>query len=128
MSFGLKNRGSIPGQLRRLVRKQVQKALHALADPTAGEEAIQEARKSVKKVRAVLRVLHDDLGSHYRTENKRFRRAARYLSSLRDVDATAETLRALHGRYPTVVTPAITRKVARGLGTRKRQAARAARL
>ena len=122
MAFQLKRRGSIARQLRRLVCKEFRRALQELAHSKPGEEAIHEARKSVKKIRAVLHLLHDDLGSDYRMENRRLRRVAHRLSSLRDVDANAETLRALHGRYRNVVTPAITRTVARGLGARKRQA------
>ena len=122
MALRLKRRGSIAEQLERLIRKEFRTALEDLALPTLDEGAIHEARTSVKKIRAVLRVLHDELGSCYRTENRRLRSAAHSLAGLRDVDATVETLRALHNRYPRVVPLSVTRAVGRGLPTRGHRA------
>jgi CHAD domain-containing protein len=121
MAFVLKRRKSVAGQLQRLVSRELRGALEGLSDPTSVEEAVHEARKSVKKVRAVLRVLHDDLGPHYRAENERLRQVAHRLSSLRDAAAAGETLQMLRGRYPRAVTSRISRDIARGLegGTRQ---------
>jgi len=122
MSFRLKSRGSVTEQLHELVAEEFRKALKALARPKPEEEAVHEARKSVKKIRAVIRLLHVDLGSDYRTENERLRAVTHRLSSLRDVDATTETLRALHEKYPDVIGPALARTVERELRTLKEQA------
>jgi hypothetical protein len=106
--------------LRRLVAEELHDAFAALSDPASIETGVHEARKSVKKVRAVVRVLHDDLGSRDR-DDTRLRQIAHRLSSLRDADATGETLQQLRGRYPRVVSAKIVREIARGLEGRNRQ-------
>jgi CHAD domain-containing protein len=120
MAFRLEHRGSIADELHRIVRSELRNALDALSVRDPDEEAVHEARKGVKKVRAVVRLLRDALGSDYGAQNGRLRRVAHSLSSLRDADATTETIRALHARYPTVVKRSIVQGVLRGLRTRKR--------
>jgi CHAD domain-containing protein len=121
MAFRLKRRGGMPTQLRRIVRGELRKALDALDEDAPGEDAVHEARKCVKKARAVLRLLRAPLGSRYAAENDRLRGVARALASLRDADATLDTLRALHARYPGVVSATTVRAVGRGLQRRKRR-------
>jgi hypothetical protein len=74
----------------------------------------------VKKVRAVVRVLRDGLRSRD-GDNDRLRQIAHRLSSLRDADASRETLQRLRGRYPRVVTAKMVHEIARGLEGRNRQ-------
>jgi CHAD domain-containing protein len=120
MAFRLKRRGGMPKQLRRIVRAELRTALEALDGATLDDEGIYEARKSVKKIRAILRLLRRPLASDYWDENARLRTVARGLSSLRDADATLDTLHELHGRYPTAVSAHVVRAVSRGLSSRKR--------
>src|SRR5215510_13697771 len=103
MSFRLKHRHSIGNELGGLVRKEFKSALAELDGGRPDEEAIHEARKSVKKIRAELRLLHDDLGSEYDKANRRLRVAAHSLSSLRDVDVVMETMRDLKHHYPALI-------------------------
>ena len=123
MAFRLSRRHSIPVQLGRIARREIDAALDELDRRALDRRAIHEARKSVKKVRAVLRLLRDALGRRYAKENQRLRRSARALASLRDADASVDTLHALRLRYPTIVTPAVARVVRRGLKRRKRRLA-----
>jgi hypothetical protein len=120
MAFVLKPHKSVASQLQRLVAQELTEALAALSDPAAVATGVHEARKNVKKVRAIVRVLHDDLESGDR-DNQRLRQIAHRLSSLRDADASAETLQQLRGRYARVITPKIARQIARGLAGRNRQ-------
>lgn len=122
MAFRLKNRRSLAGQLGDLVDDELRSALGELARPLPDEEAIHEARKSVKRIRALLRLVRDGLGADFAVENKRLRDAAHHLASLRDADATSETLQALRLRYSAVLTPAVARSIERGLQQRRRQA------
>jgi len=122
MAFTLsRRRGPISKQLRRLVRKELSSALDELNGPSPDQDAIHEARKSIKKVRAVLRVVKKPLGADYRVEDQRLRSAARGLSSLRDADVTLETLGSLHRTYPSVITSRLVRRVSRGLTIRKQR-------
>ena len=117
-------RGSIARELPRIARKQLARALDRLSPETPDADAIHEARKSVKQVRAVLRLVRQTLGSAYRSDNRRLRQAAHALSALRDADANCEALEWLRTRYPSVLTPTATNAVAGGLRIRQRQAIR----
>ncbi|MGN6586925.1 MAG: CHAD domain-containing protein [Solirubrobacterales bacterium] len=68
----------------------------AAAAEAAAAEAVHGARKDLKKLRAVLRLLREELGKKaYRRENMRFRDAGRALSQARDAEVKLETLAAL---------------------------------
>jgi CHAD domain-containing protein len=70
----------------------------AAADAADAAEAVHGARKDLKKLRTVLRLLGPELGRKaYRRENTRFRDAGRALSQVRDAEVKLETLVALSG-------------------------------
>jgi hypothetical protein len=76
MSQELKPDQSLRKNIRRIVRKQMDEALEYLTEPHRGsrDEAVHEARKCFKKVRAVLRVVKPAIArKDYRRENLRFR-------------------------------------------------------
>ncbi|HET9315751.1 MAG TPA: CHAD domain-containing protein [Vicinamibacteria bacterium] len=123
MAFRLKKDASPSHGLHHVVREQFDDALAALGPRTPDEKAVHSARKSVKRIRAVVRMLRDGYPG---TANRRLRAAGHALASLRDADASPETLGRLRGRYPRVVNPRIARGVARGLGARKRRTRKAA--
>jgi CHAD domain-containing protein len=59
-------------------------------------DSVHEARKDMKKVRSVLRLVREELGDElYRRENERFRDAGRLLSGARDAEVKLETIQAL---------------------------------
>jgi len=74
---------------------------HAIAElrgksDSGAEEAVHEARKDLKKLRALLRMTRGELGDDtFRRENSGFRDAARELSGVRDSEAMLDTLRTL---------------------------------
>jgi CHAD domain-containing protein len=124
MSYRLEHRRSIGQELQRLVRKELRAAIARLEETPPDEASVHEARKSVKKVRAIVKLLRAPLGAHYSTENERLRAVARRLSRLRDADASLETLDALYARYPTVLGAGAKRRMQRGLQNRKRDVRR----
>jgi CHAD domain-containing protein len=64
-------------------------------------KAVHTARKDMKKMRSVLRLVRDELGKRtYREENRRYRDAARLLSETRDSEVLAGTLGSVLERYP----------------------------
>lgn len=88
--------------LARVAAGRAEAALERLRAAAAGEadaaEAVHGARKDLKKLRAVLRLLRGELGKGaYRRENARFRDAGRALSQARDAEVKLETLEALAG-------------------------------
>lgn len=58
-----------------------------------------EARKNLKRVRAVLRLLKPQLGAIYQEENRRVRDAARRYSASRDADVSLEVLETFASFY-----------------------------
>jgi CYTH domain-containing protein/CHAD domain-containing protein len=75
-------------------------------DPSA---CIHAARKDLKKLRAVIRLLRRELGDElYRAENERYRQAGRRLSPSRDAEVKVATLEDLRERFSGRVASADT--------------------
>jgi CYTH domain-containing protein/CHAD domain-containing protein len=97
-AYRLKSKEKPKQGIRRIARGRAADALEQLEDPDAG--GVHEARKDLKKLRSLLRLVRADLGSDfYRTENRRFRDAGRRLSAARDADVKLETLDSLQERF-----------------------------
>jgi CHAD domain-containing protein len=97
-AYRLKEGESVPDGLGRVARGRIDHAIDELrgkSDSTP-EEAVHEARKDTKKLRALLRLARGELGEEtFGRENACFRDAARELSGARDSDVMLETLGAL---------------------------------
>src|ERR671911_3201873 len=81
--------------LRRIARGRIDHALDELRGETdsSPSEAVHEARKDTKKLRALLRLVRYDIGEKaYRRESAAFRDAARELAGARDADVMITTL------------------------------------
>jgi CHAD domain-containing protein len=92
MSYRLERGEPVPEGIRRIVREETDSAIKHLTNTAARrrEEAIHEARKSIKKVRGVLRLVKSELGGRYRDDNRALRDAGRQLSQIRDAEAVLE--------------------------------------
>src|SRR5215211_2946841 len=93
---------AVADALARIARGRIDHALDELRGKTdsSPEDAVHEARKDMKKLRAVLRLARDELGDDvYRRENECFREAARKLSGVRDADVMLGTLSGLDGSF-----------------------------
>jgi CHAD domain-containing protein len=85
----------LPDELARVARGRIEHALDELLGETDStpEEAVHEARKDMKKLRALLRLARGELGKEvFARENAFFRDAARELAGVRDADVMLETL------------------------------------
>ena len=118
MPFELE-RGPVARQLRRLVRKELDSALEGLGH---SRPRIHDARTHIKKARSIVKLLRRTLGKRYAREDARLRTAARRLSELRDAEALLQTFEALHRTCPTVITPAIAKKITGALRRDHRKA------
>src|ERR1700731_1284920 len=78
----------------RLARERIDRVIESLSEkPHPGAESIHEARKDLKSLRALLRLVRGSLGDGVRErENLFFREAGRSLSTIRDPQALLETL------------------------------------
>src|SRR5262245_15022080 len=129
MSFELNQRKHLDDQLIRIARRELRKTVRALtvAGPVS-EDVVHEARKSVKKVRAVAALLEQAGAKLPRKDSKRLKSAARALSSLRDSAVIVESVDRVRHRYPKQLSGHTYGVLRRALvGARNRQKAHAQR-
>jgi CHAD domain-containing protein len=109
--YRLQDGEPLPKGVARMARGRIDDAVDELAGTTDStqEAAVHEARKNIKKLRALVRLSRDELGSEvYRRENETFREAGRQLSGVRDADVMLATLADLEERYPDELGPGNT--------------------
>jgi CHAD domain-containing protein len=96
--------------MRRIALGRAESALERLREAELADDpavAIHGARKDLKKLRAVARLLRRELGDDlYRAENQLYRDAGRRLSPTRDAEVKLETLEGLRERFSARLTPA----------------------
>jgi CHAD domain-containing protein len=124
VAYHFKRDESVPEAVRRIAREELESAADQLGRRRNGshDDAIHEARKNVKKVRALLRLFRTELGGKYRTESRCLRAAGRKLSELRDAGAVIEILDTLKKKYPQELRGHKIDSIRRGLMVRKRHA------
>ena len=98
MPFSLKSGKPIRGRLRQIVRRQLRGSEKRLRE--GGDAAVHEARKAVKKVRAIGRLLHRADFDAPLKDKRRLQAIGRVLSTRRDSDAVIETFDRLRRRFP----------------------------
>lgn len=116
-AYRLKRRESPDQGVLRIAKGCVEKALYELHQVHNDEAqngdlatAIHGARKEMKKLRAVLRLIREDLGEdRFRRENRRYRDIGRLLGPSRDFEAKVETLNALEEHFANQFPSAATR-------------------
>ena len=97
-SYRLDAGEALPEGIARIARGRIDHAIEELSGTTGStpEEAVHEARKDMKKLRALLRLARGELGDdRFDRENACFRDAARELAGVRDADVMFETLESL---------------------------------
>lgn len=93
MAFRLRDGEPVRKGIRRLARRQLEGALDGLRSGGGHDDAVHDARKRFKRVRAVLRLVRDELGEKvYGRENTCLRDAGRPLTEVRDAKVLLETL------------------------------------
>ncbi|HZU25898.1 MAG TPA: CHAD domain-containing protein [Bryobacteraceae bacterium] len=102
MAYKFKAGESVPESIRRIATEELDSAAEQLdgKGSSSREEAIHEARKSVKKTRAILRLAKSELGDVRSRENVRLRDAGRRLSELRDAGAIVVSFDDLKAAFP----------------------------
>ena len=89
--------------IKRIVAGEIDAAIRQLSvsgqDRGARDEAIHEARKSVKKIRGALRLMQPEMREIFDLENALFRDIGRHLSQFRDARAIIEAFDTLRKKY-----------------------------
>src|SRR5262245_24048449 len=115
--------------LQRIFHAQLDEAITVLSGSRVDDEQVHDARKTLKKARATLRLMRDELGkSVYARENGALRDAARPLGSVRDARVLPQTLEELVARYGragrTLPLPRLERALRRTLARERRRVTR----
>lgn len=127
MAFRLRQQEPVAHGLRRLVAKQLKAAADQLARSNGlKDEAVHQARKSIKKVRAIVHLIEEDHGGHLGDSKKRLRAVNRRLSIVRDADATTEALEKIRRKNPHLLSEHTFARVGRTLSSHKDTVMRAA--
>lgn len=102
MSYHLKLNESVPDAIRRITVEQAGLAAEALSHCRASnrDKAIHDARKSVKKIRCILRLVRNDLGKTYKKDRRKLRIVAHNLARFRDRGALIMAFDKLRDIYP----------------------------
>ena len=102
MAFRLKQGASISREIRRIVLKQLEAAiseLHTVGDPQS-DDAVHDARRRVKKIRAIIRLVRPVLDKESRAVDRDLSTVSRLLAPVADGRGIIETLEELEHRYP----------------------------
>jgi len=101
--FRLRPDEPVPEGLERIAVGQLDQSIEGLAGEADMDRptAVHEARKSMKRLRAVVRLARDELGDYvYRRDNKALRDAGRRLTGARDSRVLLDTLEDVSERHP----------------------------
>ena len=114
MGFRLKSGQSVSSEVRRIVLRQLDLAaseLVSVGDPES-DEAVHDARRRVKKIRAIIRLVRPVLDKPHRSDPD-LRRVSKMLAPVADGKGVIDTLNELPHRYrkqlPRKTTAAIRR-------------------
>ncbi|HWH10187.1 MAG TPA: CHAD domain-containing protein [Solirubrobacteraceae bacterium] len=108
MAFRLPFDRDLDDSLRQIAREELTEAVRLLRDDYSDDPvtAVHEARKNLKKTRALLRLARPGLEKEtYRRENAAIRDAARLISGARDADVMLQTVDVLAKREDSRVSP-----------------------
>jgi CHAD domain-containing protein len=121
MAYRLRSNESLTHGLRRLARAELRSAAdHMRQTDPPRDEAIHEARKSLKKVRAIVHLIEADNGRRLARSPTRLRDVGRTLSQLRDADAMVKMLTALRDKNPRLLSEHTFARIRRRLSSHKR--------
>jgi CHAD domain-containing protein len=109
VAYRFKDDQPVDDEVRRIAAKQLTLALEHLGDigDLKKDAALHEARRHVKKVRALIRLVRPALGKSYRKSNTTLRRVNRLLSPIADGEAVLGTLARLEKRSAADLSSAV---------------------
>ena len=123
MSYRLRKK-SLARQVSRVAREELEGTLKELltVNDQARSTAVHEARKHLKKVRALIRLLRPATGeAFYKDENAAMRKAAERMSSIRDSHVRVQTIEKLTAKSGKRRTPAAFARIRTAMAARLRQ-------
>ena len=120
-SIRLRKKESLQEGVQRLSLEHLDFAINILlGGDLSPDKTVHEARKAMRRVRGLLRLVRYELGPDvYRFENIQLRDAGRLLSEARSAAVAIETLAAVEGRYARLLAPDVFAGVGSALQARR---------
>ena len=112
MAYRFRHSETVADNVKRIAREEITSAIQFLRGKNGanGDDSIHEVRKTIKRIRALMRLVRQELGpTMFGRENRRLRDAGHKLSDLRDAAALVGSLDGLGTRQRPV--PDIRRKL-----------------
>jgi CHAD domain-containing protein len=124
MNKELTERKNVPKEVYKIIVKRLEKQLPSLKSRhgIVTDEVIHQARKQFKQIRALLRLMRNELGEQtFQEENTTFRDAGRPLSEVRDAKVMIDTLDELLKHFAGRLSEAMVRPLRSALQERRRE-------
>ncbi len=119
MAYRFKTKESFAKGFRRIVAEQIGAAEQRLSQSTIDPTNVHEARKNLKRTRALLRLMRPALGDElFKRENARLRDAGALLSARRDAHVLDQTLVNLGPEPDSALAPTVSKLRAAVASTR----------
>jgi CHAD domain-containing protein len=100
LAYSFQPQAGVPQEIKRIAVEELEGAIGSLCGRRMSRDlAIHDARKHVKKLRALLRLVRDEFGEAFTPLNTRLRDAGRALSQFRDAIATLETFDSVKDKF-----------------------------
>ena len=130
MGFCLKQNERVAKEIKRIVLRQFELAATELTDvgSPSGDAAVHKARRRVKKIRALIRLVRPGLGSAYAPLDKRLHQTVRLLSPIADGQGVVHALDQMADRYREDFSPPVFATIRAGLVEREARADRKAKV
>ena len=122
MGFRLKSGQSVSNEIRRIVLQQLDRAtseLTSIGDPES-DEAIHDARRRVKKIRAIIRLVRPVLDKEHRADPA-LRQVSKLLAPVADGQGVIDTLNQMSKRYRRELPPKMAEAIRSDLVDRGRR-------
>jgi CHAD domain-containing protein len=104
MAYSLSPTLSLRENIHRIAVSQTRKAIKTARKEKDFDKAIHDVRVRFKKLRALIRLVREDIGEDYYQElNTFYRDTAKLLSDIRDREANQETFRKLKADFPEAI-------------------------
>ena len=121
-AFVLHEREALGPGLRRVTLEQFDRSIAGLQSQADVDAAVHETRKSIKRLRAVLRLIRGEIGEEvYRAENVLLRDTSRLLAPIRDGRVMVDTVTRLRTEFATQLAPTALSGIERALIERHRR-------
>jgi len=102
MAYRFTKHEALPNAIRRVFAEEIDWAVGQLGNSKNRTEAVHEARKSIKKIRALLYLVRTPLRAKYRPADRYFRNAGRQLSPIRDNAVILQLFDALAAKHDVI--------------------------